>query len=285
MFSGVHFRLAALILCAALAQSGSARDTATPPVSNGMLTAPIPKAAPVIPLPDVKGPRDRRRPLIVIDPGHGGHDPGAVNPVHGWREKDVTLAIARAIRDELLKTGRYRVALTRDGDAFLALQERYGIAQRLKASLMISVHADAAEDDAARGASVYTLSETASDREAARLAARENRADILNGIDLSGQTSTISSILIDLARRDTMAASARFAEILAREGPPDIPFQRRAHHFAALVVLKSADTPSVLLEAGYISNAADGAALGSREGQRRIARGVRRAVAVFFARR
>lgn len=248
------------------------------------ITVRIPDAAPVLGLPPVQGPKDPSRPLIVIDAGHGGHDPGAINAEHGWREKDVTLAVARAVRDTLLATGRFRVALTRNDDQFLILQERYGIARRLNADLFLSVHADAAENEEARGATIYTLSEVASDREASRLAARENRSDILNGVDLSRQPAGIGAILIDLMQRDTMAKSTQFARILEREAGPLMTFQRPAHRFASLVVLKAPDVPSLLLETGYISNEADGTLIRSTAGQRRIADGVARAVIVYFAR-
>lgn len=260
-----------------------AHMTRPPPRSRGITVA-IPDAAPTIGLPPVEGPRDPGRPLVVIDAGHGGHDPGAINPNNGWREKDVTLDMARALRDALLQTGRIRVALTRDDDQYLILQERYGIAQRLKADLFVSIHADASPNTDARGGSIYTLSEIASDREAARLAARENKADVLNGINLSRESSRVSSILIDLAQRDTMAVATRFADILRREASPYMTFQPPAHRFASLVVLKSPEIPSVLLETGYISNDKDGRMLASPSGQRRIARGIARAITVHFAR-
>lgn len=249
------------------------------------ITVPIPPAARGIALPRIEGINDGARPLVVIDAGHGGHDPGAVNAETGHREKDVTLAIARAIRDELVKSGRVRVAMTRDDDRFLVLQERYGIARKLGADLFLSIHADAADNGQAHGATVYTLSETASDREAARLAARENRADILNGVDLGGQSGDVSSILIDLTQRESLDTSARFARLLEREATPLVPFRSPAHRFASLVVLKAPDTPSVLFETGYISNAQDAAFLSSSEGRDKIARGVARAIEVHFARR
>ncbi|MEJ7933015.1 N-acetylmuramoyl-L-alanine amidase [Sphingobium sp. AN558] len=249
------------------------------------ITVPIPAAARGLVLPAVAGPRDGARPLVVIDAGHGGHDPGAINRENGKREKDVTLAIAQAIRDQLLKSGRVRVALTRDDDRFLILQERYGIARKLNADLFISIHADSAENDEAHGATVYTLSETASDREAARLAARENKADIINGVNLGGQSGDVSSILIDLTQRESMNISAGFARLLQREAAPYVPFRSAYHRFASLMVLKAPDTPSVLFETGYISNVDDSAFLSSREGQDRIARGVARAIEVHFARK
>lgn len=222
---------------------------------------------------------------MVIDAGHGGHDPGAINARTGQREKDLTLAIAEAMRDELLKSGRVRVALTRDDDRFLVLQERYGVARKLNADLFISVHADSADNEEARGATVYTLSEVASDREAARLAARENRADVLNGVNLGGQRDDVSSILIDLTQRETMKESANFAALLKREASPFMGFRNAFHRYASLMVLKAPDTPSVLFETGYLSNDEDAAFLVSRAGQASIAKGAARAIEVYFARR
>lgn len=249
------------------------------------ITVPIPPVAGGVALPPVQGPQDASRPLVVIDAGHGGHDPGAISREDGIREKDITLAIAQAIRDRLLEAGRFRVALTRDDDRFLVLQERYGMARKLNADLFISVHADSADNEEAKGATVYTLSETASDREAARLAARENKADIINGVNLGAQSGDVSSILIDLTQRETMNVSANFARLLQREASPLMPFRSTYHRYASLMVLKATDTPSVLFETGYLSNAEDIAFLTSRQGRDRIARGVARAVEVHFARR
>jgi N-acetylmuramoyl-L-alanine amidase len=222
---------------------------------------------------------------VVIDAGHGGPDPGAISPSDGLREKDVTLRIARAIRDELVRSGRVRVALTRDSDRFLVLQERYGIARRLKASLFISIHCDSVGSGLASGASVYTLSEVASDKESAKLAARENKADIIGGIDLGGTATDISSILIDLTQRETMNSSASFARLLGREAQSLIPLKPNFHRMASLMVLKAPDMPSILFETGYISNPSDAAFIDSSDGRKRIAESVRRAVEVYFARR
>lgn len=256
---------------------------ARPPVRTHGITIPIPQPAKGVDLPRVAGPENDNRPLVVIDAGHGGHDPGAINKESGTREKDITLAIARSIRRELLKSGRVRVALTRDDDHFLVLEERYGIARRMKADLFISVHADAAENHDARGATIYTLSEVASDREAARLAARENKADIINGVNLGGQNNEVSSILIDLTQRETMNISASFAKLLQREASPYVDFRTAYHRFASLVVLKAPDTPSILFETGYITNADDVRFLTSRDGQSRIGQGVAKAVEIHFA--
>lgn len=261
-----------------------AANAASPPRRTHGITIPIPAPAKGVELPRVSGPSDDSRPLVVIDAGHGGHDPGALNKELNAREKDITLAVARAIKRELLKSGRVRVALTRDDDRFLVLEERYGIARRMKADLFISVHADAAENEDARGATIYTLSEVASDREAARLAARENKADIINGINLGGQSNDVSSILIDLTQRETMNISASFAKLLQREAAPYVDFRTAYHRFASLVVLKAPDTPSVLFETGYITNADDVRFLSSPEGQSKIAKGVAKAVEIHFAR-
>ena len=241
-------------------------------------TVPVAKRAT---LPPVRG--DESRPLVVIDAGHGGADPGALGP-GGLREKEVTLRIARAIRDELLAGGRVRVALTRDDDRFLVLRERYGIARKLKADLFISIHCDAAGAATATGASAYTLSEVASDKEAARLAARENKADVIAGVDLGEAAGDVSSILIDLAQRETMNLSAGFARLLGREAASLMPVKANFHRMASLMVLKAPDMPSVLFETGYISNPADAAFLASDDGRGRVARSVRRAVEVHFAR-
>lgn len=258
---------------------------AEPPQRRYSVRIPLPKPSKAPPLPRIEGPNDDSRPLVVIDAGHGGHDPGAISVHDGTRESKVTLQVARAIRDELLKTGRVRVALTRDSDTFLVLQERYGIARRLGADLFISVHADAAASQTARGATIYTLSEVASDREAARLAARENKADILNGINLADAPSDVSSILIDLTQRETMNLSADFARLLRREGEAKMNFRTDSHRFASLMVLKAPDVPSVLLETGYVSNADDIALLNSATYRKRIAESVSQAVTVFFARK
>jgi len=234
------------------------------------------------PPPRITGRADR--PLVVIDAGHGGFDPGALSP-DGTREKDITLSVARAIRDELVRGGRVRVALTRDDDRFLVLQERAQIARGLKADLFISVHADSAPNTGATGATIYTLSEVASDATAARLAARENKADVINGVNLSGQSADISSILIDLAQRETMNASARFADLLKRESAGAMPFRNDYHRMAGFAVLKAPDTPAILLEVGYVTNPVDVARLTSPAGRAAIAASVRKAVDVQFARR
>ena len=246
------------------------------------VSIPVPPPAKALPLPRVAG--DDSRPLVVIDPGHGGVDPGAIGP-SGIREKDVTLRVAKAIRDTLLASGRVRVALTRDDDRYLVLRERFGIARRLHANLFISVHCDSVGQGDATGASVYTLSEVASDKEAARLAARENKADIISGVNLGNAPADVSSILIDLTQRETMNSSAEFARLLGREAKPLMPLRANFHRMASLMVLKAPDMPSILFETGYISNPSDAAFLDSADGRHRIAESVANAVEVHFARR
>jgi N-acetylmuramoyl-L-alanine amidase len=252
--------------------------------SRYRVSAAVPPSSRSLPLPRVYGD-DNSRPLVVIDPGHGGFDPGAIGADTGLREKDVTLKIAKAIRDELLRSGRARVALTREDDRFLVLQERYGIARKLHADLFISIHCDSVEAGEASGATVYTLSEVASDKEAARLAARENKADIISGVNLASTSRDISSILIDLTQRETMNNSAQFARLLGREAKPLMPIKPNFHRMASLMVLKAPDMPSILFETGYISNPRDAAFLNSPSGRQAIAESVRRAVEVHFARR
>ncbi|MBL0924212.1 MAG: N-acetylmuramoyl-L-alanine amidase [Sphingomonadaceae bacterium] len=257
---------------------------AEPPKRRYEVSAPI-RSAVAKGLPKISGPDDNSLPLVVLDAGHGGHDPGAISPHGGVREKDVTLAIARSIRSELLKTGRVRVALTREGDQFLILQDRYGAARRMKADLFISIHADSAENPGANGGTVYTLSEVASDREAQRLASRENKSDIINGVNLGGADASVSSILIDLTQRETMNVSAQFAKLLLREATPNMRIRTNSHRFASFIVLKAPDTPSVLFETGYLSNEDDVRFLASEAGRQKVARSVASAVQVHFARR
>lgn len=229
---------------------------------------------------------DTGLPLVVIDAGHGGKDPGSPG-VDGLREKDVVLDIAHAIKREIEASGRARVLLTRDDDTFIPLSERPAIARRMGAQLFISVHADSfPKDPSVSGATVYTLSENASDKEAARLAHRENRSDLIAGVDLAGETDDVTSILIDLAQRETMNSSAEFAALMQRElTATGVPFKSYYHRFAGFAVLKAPDVPAVLLETGYMSNDKDAHYLASRKGQREIAEGVRRAVEAHFLRR
>lgn len=235
-------------------------------------------------LPTIEGPPDASRPLVVIDAGHGGHDPGASGQ-NGEREKDLTLMLARSVRDALVASGRVRVALTRDTDRFLVLDERADIARRLNADLFISVHADAASVAEAQGATIYTLSDQASDAVAEAFAARENRADAINGITLADKGQAVSSILIDLARREMRGNSQRFGELVVREGTGVIAFHAQPQRKAAFIVLKSLDLPSALIEAGYISNPEDAQAMRDKTWRKSFSKSLARAIEIFLAER
>jgi len=213
----------------------------------------------------------------MLDPGHGGKDPGATS-YSGKFEKDIVLGYARAIRERLEATGRYRVFLTRDGDALLPLRDRVTLARSENAALFISIHADALADRSVSGMSVYTLSDKATDREAEALATKENKADIITGADLSGATGSAASILIELAQRDTRAASRQFATALAEELRRDIAQVNNAVRSAGFAVLTAPDMPSVLLELGYLSNPEDERRILAPDFRQRIADGVVRAV-------
>lgn len=260
-------------------------DGAAAAPADGVTVALEPAARPRQPiaLPNVTSARGEDPPIVVIDAGHGGRDPGAASP-YGGVEKNVTLALARRIRDDLAASGRVRVALTREDDRYLLLQERYEIARRLGADLFVSIHADAApHNDGARGATIYTLSEVASDRQAALLAQRQNEADLIGGVAMS-RDPAVNVILIDLAQRESMNVAADFARILYREASPIFPFRPEWHKFASLVVLKAPDIPSILFESGYLTNEVDAAYLQSPQGQSQIADGMRRAIEAHFAR-
>lgn len=198
------------------------------------------------------------RPIVVIDPGHGGRDPGATGISGNSTEKDLTLALARELRDKLAERGRVRVALTRDKDRYLTLDQRADIARRLGASVYVSVHMDSAPNKLARGATIYSLSDVASDAEAARLAARENRASEVLSSEVDG---SVRGMLSDLALREQMDASASLAERLVRKSSGRFLLRPEPHRFADFRVLRHSEVPAVLFEAGYISNVEDEALL------------------------
>ncbi|MEO6153812.1 MAG: N-acetylmuramoyl-L-alanine amidase [Croceibacterium sp.] len=234
-------------------------------------------------LPPIAGPQDPSRPLVVIDAGHGGHDPGASGT--GFREKTLALSLARALRDTLVRGGGVRVAMTRDEDKFLVLEERAEIARQLGADLFLSIHADSAgEKELISGASVYTLSEGASSEAAARFAARENSADRVNGVRLREQNDSVNAILVELSQRRTQEKSDEFAGLVLREGQGLLIFHPQPLRSAALAVLKSPDVPSALFEAGFISNPEEAGRLASPAGQQRFAQVMARAIRVYFAR-
>lgn len=200
--------------------------------------------------------RDAGRKVVVIDPGHGGVDPGT-HGQSGVNEKDVVLAFAKEFSKQLKATGRYEVHLTRSKDVFIPLRERIAIARKHKADLFISVHADSIAKSNVRGMSVYTLSETASDKEAEALARKENLSDAIAGIDLQGESAEVTGILIDLAQRETKNYSSRFARSIVDHAGQNTRMLDPAHRFAGFVVLKAPDVPSVLVELGFLTNRDD----------------------------
>jgi N-acetylmuramoyl-L-alanine amidase len=243
----------------------------------------LPRAGQPVDLQRVQGPPDRSRPLVVIDAGHGGHDPGA--SYGGFQEKRIALALALALRDRLLAQGGIRVALTRDDDSFLALEERTDIARRLGADLFLSIHADSAGGESGiTGASVYTLSEKASDNLSARLAERENSADEVNGVSLAGKSDVVSGILFSLSQRRTQEQSHEFAGLIVREGEGTLGFHADPLRSANFVVLRAPDMPSALFEAGFVTSPDEARRLASPEGQARFAEVIEHAIRVYFAR-
>lgn len=216
--------------------------------------------------------------IIVLDAGHGGIDTGT-SGVTGLHEKDLVLDMAKRVRKALQSRGGYSVYLTRDDDTYIPLGQRVRIARSYAADLFVSIHADSNPQPSVYGASVYTLSESGSDKEAAALAAKENQSDIIAGVDLSNQDTPVASILIDLAQRDTMNRSSRFAETAVAEmrGATDI-LPRQPHRSAAFAVLKAPDVPAVLIELGYLSNTGDARKMGTTAWRDDVAAAIARAI-------
>jgi N-acetylmuramoyl-L-alanine amidase len=218
----------------------------------------------------------------VIDPGHGGVDPGAIG-TGGTHEKDITLAMAREVRRLLEQSGRYRVQLTRDEDVFIRLRDRIAIARQHSADLFISIHADTISDTTGvSGATVYTVSDKASDNQAAKLAEKENLADAAAGLEGVDDSGDVSDILFDLTRRETRTYSHAFARMLVSHWGAAGQLNKNPHRSAGFRVLKAPDVPSVLLELGYLSNEKDSAALMKSEWRTQAANAMVRAVDAFF---
>ena len=241
-------------------------------------------AALTVPLPPRRPAAIVERRIVAIDPGHGGIDPGAVG-VGGLQEKELTLDIARRIKARLEATGRYTVGLTREGDEFLRLQERVRRARASGADLFLSLHADSIGNPTFRGASVYTLSDVASDRQAEMLAQRENRADALAGIALDPVDDVTASILIDLAQRHTQNESNGIAQELVESLAEATPLIGSPHRYAGFAVLKAPDVPSVLVELGYLSNRREEAQLRSSSHRAGLAEALAEAIEAYFDRR
>jgi N-acetylmuramoyl-L-alanine amidase len=237
-----------------------------------------------LPPPSIVKPTPGRtsQKIVVIDAGHGGIDSGT-HATNGLMEKDLVLDEALKVRDTLTKRG-YLVHLTRDTDTYIPLRERVNIGRGYHADLFISIHADSNPDTSVTGASVYTLSESGSDREAAALARKENQSDVIAGVDLNGQDNSVSHILIDLAQRDTMNRSSRFAQtaVASLSHATDI-LPRQPHRSAGFVVLKAPDVPAVLIELGYLSNPADATQMATTPWRNGVAAAIADAVDRHFA--
>lgn len=235
---------------------------------------------PVAPPPPLRNTGKR---TIVLDAGHGGIDPGT-HGQSGLQEKDIVLAVAKELRKALEATGRYNAALTRDTDVFIPLRERVNISRAARGDLFVSLHIDSNEQRTVRGASVYTLSESASDIESRKLADKENMSDVIAGVDLRGENNPVASILIDLAQRDTMNRSARFAETVVTSLPvatlvrPTTP-----HRSAGFAVLKAPDVPAVLIELGYLSNTKDEAEMATGAWRAKVAQAIAKAIDSHFS--
>ncbi len=262
-------------LQAVAADAGRSRAAAKTEEAAAGTTASIPDAAP-----------GDTRPVVVIDPGHGGIDNGT-QAASGESEKDIVLEFSLALRDRLEKAGKYRVVMTRSDDTFVALGERVRIGRRQNAALFISVHADSLprREGDAHGATIYTLSDRASDAEAQRLADSENKADAIAGVDLTEEPTEVADILIDLAQRETRAFSHRFAKVLLNEMKGVVRMHKRPLKSAGFKVLKAPDVPSVLVELGYVSNKGDLQRLVSDDWRSRSVGAVTDAVEAFFGKR
>ena len=225
--------------------------------------------------------KKKKRKTIIIDPGHGGRDSGAVG-IFKNLEKNITLKVGLLLKKRFEQTTNYKVILTRDKDFFLKLRSRTRIAKKNNADIFISLHADFNRNSRARGISLYTLSERASDKEAAALARRENKSDLIDGVDLSEETSEVTSILLDLTKRDTLNQSSLLVKFLIKSFENDFNLLQRTHRSAGFAVLKSLDIPSVLLEMGYLSNKKDSKLLISEDYQRKLSDKIVKAVINYF---
>jgi N-acetylmuramoyl-L-alanine amidase len=255
--------------------------------TGGQRTARAPLKPQIFEAP-VSKPKDRVKPVILIDAGHGGIDPGATSP-NALAEKSVVLAVARTLKAQLAASGRYDVHMTRTTDVFVPLDQRLKMSRDLAADLFISLHADSIAQGAetVRGATVYTLSERASDEAARLMAEKENASDAVAGLETADyeEQGEVRSILIDLLKRETANFSADFSNTLVKRLGGTIQLSGDAQRSAAFKVLRQADTPSVLVELGYMSHPEDEKLLNSAVWQRRVAAAITSAVDSYFAKR
>lgn len=230
-------------------------------------------------VPPPKTPSPKKK-VVVLDPGHGGQDPGAIS-ASGKYEKDLVLKMAKETKEMLEKAG-YKVVLTRSTDIFITLRGRIKKAHEANADLFISIHADSSKNRSAKGLSIYTISEKASDKEAAALAERENKADILYGMDLADYQPEVGNILIDFAKKYAMEQSSVYADYVVREMKSRVQLVPNAHRFAGFVVLKSPNIPSVLLEMGYLSNRQEEKLMWKKSYRQKLSKALVQAVKDYF---
>lgn len=274
--AGVAATLSAAL--AFLALGGSAAVGIEPGWSGNSVTVTLPTAIQRVPIIEARTPG---RPLVLIDPGHGGQDPGATAVSGDVAEKDLALQLARELRDKLAADGRVRIAMTRDDDRYLTLDQRSALARELGANLYVSLHMDSAPNPLARGATVYSLSDVASDEESAHLAQSENSAVAR----AAGSDGSVRAILSDLVVQSQMRASATLAERLVRNASGSVELRPNPHRFADFHVLRSAGVPAVLFEAGYISNVDDEAMLRDPKQRAQIVAALARAIEADIAAR
>jgi N-acetylmuramoyl-L-alanine amidase len=224
----------------------------------------------------------REKPLVIIDPGHGGQDPGAIGAT-GIYEKTIVLAVGKELARQLENSGKYRVKMTRDSDIFIPLRQRVMIARKHKASLFLSLHADSIRNASITGASVYTLSDKASDAETEKLAERENKSDLIAGVDLTHQEEDVANILIDLAARDTMNQSRFLAKtVIDQLDDTGVKVVDHNHRSAGFAVLKAMDIPSILVEMGYLTNRTEVEKLSSPAHRQKIAKALKASIDRYF---
>lgn len=264
---------------------GTLNDKQQPPASQNRTTDIATPGAP--PKPQAKPSQNKgyakntHKPVIIIDPGHGGVDPGALGA--NLKEKNIVLGLAKALKQDLESTGRYNVKMTREDDRFIKLYNRVKFARQHEGDLFVSIHADSIGDKKVSGTSIYTLSDKASDAQTAKLAAKENKADLIAGIDLSTEDKDVANILVDLAMRDTMNQSRFFAGKLVSNMPSNgINLLEKPHRYAGFAVLKAPDIPSILIEAGFISNPSEARRLNSPEFRKKFAGALRKSIDLYF---
>jgi len=226
--------------------------------------------------------KPRRQKIVVLDPGHGGKDPGAIGRSYRTYEKNITLSMGKELKKQLEAKG-FKVYMTRSTDVFIPLRKRVAIARSYHADLFISLHADSTYNRNAQGLSIYTLSETASDKEAEALAERENKADIIDGMDFSDNSPEINDVLISLSQNDSRNKSSKFAAYVVNEMKKIVKLVNNTHKFAGFAVLKAPDIPSVLVELGYLSNYTEEKYLRDASYRKKLGQAITRAVVNYFS--